>query len=113
MKKKILTFDCYGTLLDTKPLTELIKKIAVTHGLNGERANAIFTAFEDRLMYGEDHYIPFDELIAEDLRYCDSALNTNVFAGYAKQAVQTVRNFHPFLRFWVFYDNYLPITAQF
>ena len=32
----ILTFDCYGTLLDTAPIYGEIEHIAQTHGLDGK-----------------------------------------------------------------------------
>ena len=39
---KILTFDCYGTLLDTSPLYNYIGKLAEEHELSGQKAISIF-----------------------------------------------------------------------
>ena len=50
---KILTFDCYGTLLDTSNLYAYIQKIGDKKGGFGKKAVEIFHNYEDRLMYGE------------------------------------------------------------
>ena len=42
--KKILAFDCYGTLLDPSPLYGLIGQIAKEQGLSSEKAIHIFQA---------------------------------------------------------------------
>lgn len=75
--KKILTFDCYGTLINTAPMYNEVFKIGEEHGLSGAAVRDIFVNYEDRLMYGED-YKPYDELVYEALGYCDMELNTDV-----------------------------------
>ena len=67
---KVLTFDCYGTLLDTQPLYDYIGAVAETNGLPKEKAIEIFCNYEDRLMYGEE-FIPYDKLLFEILTYCN------------------------------------------
>ena len=35
---KILTFDCYGTLLNTAPLYDFVGKLAESNGLSAQKA---------------------------------------------------------------------------
>lgn len=53
--KKILTFDCYGTLLDARPLYDLIAQLAMRNHLSSGKAVEIFKAYEDRLKIGRAH----------------------------------------------------------
>lgn len=76
---KILTFDCYGTLIDTKPIFDLISSIAEENGLNSKEVVNTYVNYEDRLMYGES-YIPYDKLIKQVLEYCDMELNSDIFS---------------------------------
>ena len=78
---KILTFDCYGTLLDTSPLYEYIGMIAKENHLPSKQAIQIFSNYEDRLMYGE-YFQPYDKLLEQVLTYCDMELNTSVFSSH-------------------------------
>ena len=93
--KKTLTFDCYGTLLDTTPLYELIGDIAERHDFSRKKAIETFKSYEDRLMYGEE-FLPYDELLHEILTYCDMELNTNVFTYHYEKVIEVHKNFFPF-----------------
>ena len=92
---KILTFDCYGTLLDTEPLYRLVESIAETNGLPPEKARTIFESYEDRLMYGED-FIPYDKLLYENLTYCDMELDTDTFSRHFEDILNIHKSFEPF-----------------
>ncbi len=92
---KILTFDCYGTLLNTDGLYEAVAEIARAHGLPPEKAAELFTHYEDRLMYGED-YIPYDILVRSALEYCDMELSTNVFAPEWHNIIEVHHAFVPY-----------------
>lgn len=50
---KILTFDCYGTLLNTDILYEYVYNLAEKNSVSGNKAREKFINYEDRLMYGE------------------------------------------------------------
>lgn len=93
--EKILTFDCYGTLLNTAPLYGFIAQTAAQHGLDPGQAAATFAAYEDRLMYGED-FMPYDELLQNVLTYCDLELSTNIFTPLHAQILALHRSFAPF-----------------
>jgi HAD superfamily hydrolase len=92
---KILTFDCYGTLLDTSNLYAYIQKIGDKKGGFGKKAVEIFHNYEDRLMYGED-FRSYDELLYEVLSYCDMEMNTNVYVASYDEILDIHRFFHPF-----------------
>lgn len=92
---KALTFDCYGTLLDTSPLYAHISSIAEKNGLSGDRAKSTFVHYEDRLMYGED-YIPYTDLLRYALEYCDMELNTEIFEAEWQNVLDIHKKFVPY-----------------
>lgn len=100
----ILTFDCYGTLLDTRPLYEEVKKIARNHGVDPVQTARLFSSYEDRLMYGQA-YIPYGRLLQEVLQYCDMELNCNVFSREYERLLQIHEDFMPF-------DDVIPALAH-
>lgn len=93
--QKIITFDCYGTLLDTRPLYRRIGEIAEENGLSAQTAVHVFESYEDRLMYGEE-FISFDVMLREILSYCDMEMNADVFSAHGGEAEEVVRSFRPF-----------------
>ncbi|AAK79741.1 2-haloacid dehalogenase [Clostridium acetobutylicum] len=92
---RILTFDCYGTLIDTKPVFDAISNIAKNNILNSKDAVNIYVNYEDRLMYGET-YIPYDKLIKQVLEYCDMELVTNVFSKSYDEIISVHKRLKPF-----------------
>lgn len=92
---RILTFDCYGTLIDTAPIYNTVQVIAEKHGLDGKTAQFKFSNYEDRLMYGED-YIPYDKLIARALEYCDLEMACSIFSKNYEQVLMAYENLKPF-----------------
>lgn len=92
---KILTFDCYGTLFDTKPLYDYIGSIASANNISPEKAKAVFINYEDRLMYGEN-YIPYDMLLEGILEYCDMQFSTDSFCRELENVIQIHADFSPF-----------------
>jgi len=93
--KKVLTFDCYGTLLNTDVLYDYVYHLAKINGFSGNQAREIFIHYEDRLMYGED-FIPYDQLLFFALEYCDMELNTNIFAREWKNILDLHKKFEPY-----------------
>ncbi|WP_276819743.1 HAD family hydrolase, partial [Mailhella massiliensis] len=92
---KILTFDCYGTLLNTAPLYDFVGKLAESNGLSAQKAINIFSSYEDRLMYGED-FINYDKLLFEILSYCDMEMNSDIFASQYDNVLSLHKEFQPF-----------------
>lgn len=95
MDKKILTFDCYGTLFNTKPLYEHLIYIARKNGLSPGKVKETFINYEDRLMYGED-FIKYDDLLYRILEYCDMELNSAVFKDEWENIIAIHKKFIPF-----------------
>ena len=93
--KKILTFDCYGTLLDTSSLYDLIGNIAKTNNLSSIETIHIFSSYEDRLMYGEP-FISYEQLIKNVLSYCDMELKTSLFSNYYDAIMKAHQEFPVF-----------------
>lgn len=91
---KVLTFDCYGTLLNTDVLYDYIFNFAARNRVSGEKARQTFITYEDRLMYGEE-FIPYDKLLLSVLEYCDMELNTKIFAGEWERVKELHKNFEP------------------
>ena len=92
MVEKIITFDCYGTLLNTDILYDEIAHHAEENGLSSEKARNIYTNYEDRLMYGEEFH-PYKELIQMILDYCDQEMNTDIFHDYLSYIIEVHKNF--------------------
>jgi len=93
--KKKLTFDCYGTLINTAPMYDAVGKIGVKYGLDENEVQQIFINYEDRLMYGED-FIPYDELVYQALGYCDLELNTDVIQKEYERIIQVHKEMKAF-----------------
>lgn len=96
MNEKILTFDCYGTLLNTDVVYDFIEQAAANHGLSVEKARDVYINYEDRLMYGEEFH-PYEELLQMILDYCDQELVTDIFHNQIDQLVAVHKDFkaHP------------------
>ena len=77
-----ITFDCYGTLLDTRPIRTQFMTFSARHGIDGQAAWHQFESWEDRLMYGETT-VPFTTLLKRDLQYLEMTFRTNsLFSRY-------------------------------
>ncbi|HEX2936781.1 MAG TPA: HAD family hydrolase [Bacteroidales bacterium] len=77
MPKKILTFDCYGTLIDTTPFYNEIKAIGAEQGLDGKQLVELFINYRDKLMFGEPFRL-LSEIIHMALKHCQSELKCNI-----------------------------------
>lgn len=95
MPDKFLTFDSYGTLLDTSGIGRFLADLANKHNLSVEKAVAVYTNYEDRLMYGEEFH-PYQELLQMILDYCDQELVTDVFHDQLGALVAVHKEFQPF-----------------
>ena len=78
----IITFDCYGTLLDTSPVRALIATMAQDNDIDSALAVDLLSSWEDRLMYA-DAVIPYEQLIKTALGYMDMELRSeSLFASH-------------------------------
>ena len=74
----IITFDCYGTLLDTSSIEQLISAMAREKSVDSNLAVTLFNSYEDRLMYGQT-IIPYEKLIKKNLAFMDMELSSGSF----------------------------------
>ena len=91
----ILTFDCYGTLIDTSPLLEEVGKMASEAGLSQDRAKELFPVYEARAMYAEP-YCDYDKVVLHALKYLDFELCSKVFGKQYDRAIECVKNYKAF-----------------
>lgn len=93
--KKLITFDCYGTLIDTRPIDQEVAKIGSEHHLDGDKVSAIYTLNDARLMYAEP-YISLDELIRTALERCDIMLGTDFMKNEYERMLHVYKSLQPF-----------------
>ncbi|MEA4970098.1 MAG: HAD-IA family hydrolase [Candidatus Pelethousia sp.] len=95
MRKKIITFDCYGTLLDTASFEEEIGRIAEENGLDGAKMQDVYACNEARLMYAEP-FRKLDTLIPAILERCDMQMGVRCMARYSERALAAQKALRPF-----------------
>ena len=92
----LVTFDCYGTLLDTAAIGDVIANAGERAGISRQSAVAAFSSWEDRLMYGGE-FIDFESLLVDALRRCDMELHTDrVFEDEADDLLGAFEQLAPF-----------------
>jgi 2-haloacid dehalogenase len=92
---KILTFDCYGTLIDTLPFYNEIGKIGEELGLDSKKIVETFVNYEDRLMYGES-FRKLSDIIYKALEYCEFELKCDKIKREFERLIEMHRNLLPF-----------------
>lgn len=70
-----ITFDCYGTLLDTRPVAQWFTSFGEKYQVDGATAWQQYCQWEDRLMYGTP-VIPFTALVKRDMQFIDMVMDT-------------------------------------
>ena len=73
-----ITFDVYGTLLNTEPKKLSIKQIAIDNNFDPDLAYQKYEESEDHCVYG-DEYSDWDQKIRRALFWTDLSLNTSFF----------------------------------
>ena len=92
----LITFDLYGTLLNTTPIEDAVAEVGRSAGIDPILATTAFSSWEDRLMYG-GRFIAFEPLLVDALRRCDTDLRTDgVFAGAADHLFSVFERLVPF-----------------
>lgn len=95
MKEKIITFDCYGTLLDTSPLKSCLRSIAVENWMDESEVQNLFYFWHDRLMFQED-FMNYEELIRTVLEWMDFEMGGNTFRESYERIIKKIESFQPF-----------------
>ncbi len=92
----ILTFDCYGTLLNMAGVDSCLADLARRQGVDPVQSVAAYSAYEDRLMYVEQ-VTPYTALIQANLAYVDMEMRTgNGFRSAYPQVIQAYQDLVPF-----------------
>ena len=90
-----LTFDVYGTLLNTSTIPETIRQIAIENQIDPIEAANMFESYQDLVIYGEG-YADFDEKLRKALMWTDIFMNANVFEKSFDKLLNTYYNLKPF-----------------
>ncbi|MDD9150574.1 MULTISPECIES: HAD family hydrolase [unclassified Sporolactobacillus] len=92
----ILTFDCYGTLIDTSAFWKEIKKIAAEYGIDQTLMVTTYGNFEERLMYGEGIFTVYSDIIYKTLQYCEMELGVEKLTGQYDRLMTVHKELSPF-----------------
>src|SRR5262244_128468 len=95
--RKLLTFDCYNTLVDTSPIADALCSIAQHYSLQDEasRLRDIFYRVEYDLMYGPA-FFTLKELLARALQAALQSFGVTAADHDAEALVHCYRAFEPF-----------------
>ncbi|SFG33119.1 HAD hydrolase-like protein [Sporolactobacillus nakayamae] len=91
-----LTFDCYGTLIDTTPFWKELEKIAEEYGIDKSALVTTYVNYEDRLMYGEGLFTVYSAIIFKALRYCEMELNVDKLTDQYERLIKVHKELSPF-----------------
>lgn len=92
---KLITFDCYGTLINTDPFYNEIGTVGNELGIDKKLIINTFSNYEDRLMYS-DSFIKYAELIYKALDYCELELNCDGIKSQYERLIDVHKKLLPF-----------------
>lgn len=96
METKYLTFDCYGTLINTDPVDQLIENLALAAGLDPQKVRTAYDAYEDDPVSVQP-YLDFADLVRENLKHLDGMFDQHhFFEGHYVECLQVQRNLLPY-----------------
>jgi 2-haloacid dehalogenase len=95
--RKVLTFDCYNTLVDTSPVNDALSSIARQYSLQDEasRWRDTFYRVEHDLMYGTE-FLTLKELLAGSLQVALQSFGMTAADHDTEALVHCYRAFEPF-----------------
>jgi 2-haloacid dehalogenase len=92
---RVITLDCYGTLIDTRPITEMIKGIAEAHGLDREVFVSAFEAEEVRQMQAAE-FRPLVKIVGACFKHCGETLGVGSLEQCEQPVLEQYRQLKPF-----------------
>lgn len=96
MKAKILTFDCYGTLINTEPLYQWLENLAMAAGLAPAKVRAAYERYEDDPISVQP-YVDYADLVRANLKNLDTTFSQNhFFESHYVECLQVQRNLLPY-----------------
>ncbi|WP_100488438.1 HAD family hydrolase [Sporolactobacillus pectinivorans] len=93
---QLLTFDCYGTLIDTSPFWNELEKIGLEYGMKQNSLVNVYGNYEDRLMYGEEPFIVYSNIIYKALQYCEMELKVDKLTREYERLIKIHKELLPF-----------------
>jgi len=96
MVKKYLTFDCYGTLINTDPLYQWLENLATAVGLDPAVVRKTYATYEDDAANVQP-YLDYSALVRADLKHLDQTFDqTHFFESHYVECLQVQRNLLPY-----------------
>lgn len=97
MKTKILTFDCYGTLINTDPLYQWLENLALAAGLDPQAVRAAYAGYEDDPVSVQP-YLDYADLVRENLKQLDGKFDQqHFFESHYVECLQVQRQLLPYV----------------
>jgi len=93
--RRIITFDCYGTLVDTRPITEMIEGIAEAYGVDREAFISAFDAEEVRQMQDAE-FRRLDQILGACFKHCGEKFAVGSIKHYEQPVLERYRQLKPF-----------------
>ncbi len=96
MTTKYLTFDCYGTLINTDPVYQWIENLGLAAGLDPKAVREAYDAYENDPV-SVTPYLDFADLVRENLKHLDGMFEQqHFFESHYAECLQVQRNLLPF-----------------
>ena len=95
ISKHIITFDCYGTLIDTRPIAEMIECIAEAHRIDREAFVSAFDAEEVRQMQGAD-FRRLADILRACFKHCGERFGVGSLERHEQPVLERYRQLKPF-----------------
>lgn len=92
---KLVTFDCYGTLIDTDPYYKAVGEAGKKVGVDAGKMLKTYIDIQERVMYGEPLTF-FNDLILRVLEYCEMELNCNGLTAQYDSLRSVLHSVQPF-----------------
>lgn len=93
--EKLITFDCYETLMDTDPFFDAIAEVGAKVGEDIAKVRNTYLSWEDRIMYGTP-FIRYDELVRKALALTESDLNISGLVEQSDALLDAMKSIKPF-----------------
>ncbi|BDZ31757.1 HAD family hydrolase [Lactiplantibacillus sp. WILCCON 0030] len=96
METKILTFDCYGTLINTDPLYQWLENLALAAGLETTAVRDAYASYEDDPISVQP-YLDYADLVRENLKHLDGMFEQgHFFESHYVECLQVQRQLLPY-----------------
>jgi 2-haloacid dehalogenase len=95
ISKRIITFDCYGTLIDTRPITEMIERIAEAHRIDRVVFVSAFDAEEMRQMQTAE-FRRLADILRACFKHCGERFGVGSLEHHGETVLERYRQLKPF-----------------